>query len=153
MPLQTFPANMVYACNINGFSIDSYHNDCTAYDEPIELKVMNCAGKLGFPDNSLDFLFSKDMFECISDKMFLVKEIYRVLKPGGTVICVNCDWDSIVYNGEKKLISKAIHAYAVTKQGWMDDLDSWIGRRMFGIFYCSGLFESSISVHSVVETE
>lgn len=125
-----------------------------AYDEPIELKIMNCAGNLDFPDNTFDFVFSTDMFECIRDKMFLVKEIHRILKPGGKVICVNCDWDSIVYNGEQKgLIAKAVHAYAVTKQGWMDDIDSWIGRRMFGIFNCSGLFESSVSVHNIVETE
>lgn len=94
------------------------------------------------------------MFECVSDKDLLVSEIHRILKPGGVIICVNCDWDSVAYNGENKdLISKAIHAYAVTKQPWMDDIDSWIGRRMYGIFNKSKLFESSVSVHNVVETE
>ena len=70
------------------------------------------------------------------------------------VICVNCDWESVAYNGENKaLISKAIHTYAVTKQPWMDDLDSWIGRRMYGFFNKSKLFENFVSVHNVVETE
>lgn len=124
------------------------------YKKPIKLKVMNCSKKLEFADNTFDFVFTKDMFECVSDKDFLVSEIYRILKPGGTVICVNCDWESIVYNGEnKELISKTIHAYAITKQPWMDDLDSWIGRRMYGFFNKSELFESSVSVHNVVETE
>ena len=124
------------------------------YKKTIKLKVMNCSKKLKFNDNTFDFVFTKDMFECVSDKDFLVSEIHRILKPGGTVICVNCDWESIVYNGEnKELISKAIHAYAVTKQPWMDDLDSWIGRRMYGFFKKSNLFESSVTVHNVVETE
>ena len=124
------------------------------YEKPIKLKVMNCSKKLKFADNTFDFVFTKDMFECVSDKDFLVSEIHRILKPGGVVICVNCDWESIVYNGEnKESISKAIYAYAVTKQPWMDDLDSWIGRRMYGIFNKSKLFESSVSVHNVVETE
>lgn len=124
------------------------------YKKPIKLKVMNCSKKLDFADNTFDFVFTKDMFECVSDKDFLVKEIHRILKPGGVVICVNCDWESIAYNGEnKELISKAIHAYAVTKQPWMDDLDSWIGRRMYGYFNKTKLFESSVSVHNVVETE
>ena len=124
------------------------------YKKPIKLKVMDCSKKLKLDDNTFDFVFTKDMFECVSDKDFLVREIYRILKPGGVVICVNCDWESIVYNGEnKELISKAIHAYAVTKQPWMDDLDSWIGRRMYGFFNKSKLFESTISVHNVVETE
>lgn len=124
------------------------------YGEPIELRVMDCAQPLDFPDNAFDLVFSKDMFECVTDKEALVQEIGRILKPGGTVLCVNCDWDSVVYNGrDKDLIARAVHAYAVTKQGWMEDLDSWIGRRMFGIFNRSGLFDSSVSVHNVVETE
>lgn len=124
------------------------------YKEPIELKVMNCSKKLEFADNTFDFVFTKDMFECVTNKDFLVAEIYRILKPGGVVICVNCDWDSIVYNGENKdLITKVIHAYAATKQPWMDDIDSWIGRRMYGFFNKCGLFESELSVYNVVETE
>ena len=105
------------------------------YKKPIKLKVMNCSKKLKFDDNTFDFVFTKDMFECVSDKDFLVSEIHRILKPGGVVICVNCDWDSVAYNGEnKELISKAVHSYAVTKQPWMDDLVSWIGRRMYAFF-------------------
>ena len=124
------------------------------YKKPIKLKTMDCSKKLDFENNTFDFIFSADMFECVSDKDFLVKEIHRILKPGGVVICVNCDWDSIVYNGENKdLISKAIHAYAATKQPWMDDLDDWIGRRMYGFFNKSKLFKSSVCVHNVVETE
>ncbi len=124
------------------------------YKKPIKLKVMDCSKKLNFDDNTFDFVFTKDMFECVSNKDFLINEIHRILKPGGTVICVNCDWDSVAYNGEnKELISKAIHNYAVTKQPWMDDLDSWIGRRMYGFFNKSNLFESSVTIHNVVETE
>lgn len=124
------------------------------YNKPVRLKVMNCGKKLKFPDNTFDFVFTKDMFECISDKESLISEIHRILKPGGTVVSVNCDWDSVTYNGEnKELISKAVNAYAVTKQPWMDDLDSWIGRRMYGFFNKSNLFESIVNVYNVVETE
>ncbi len=124
------------------------------YKKPIKLKVMNCSNKLNFKDNTFDFIFTKDMFECVSDKDFLVREIHRILKPGGVVISVNCDWDSVAYNGaNKELISKAVHAYAVTKQSWMDDLDSWIGRRMYGFFNKSKLFEGSVRVHNVIETD
>lgn len=35
----------------------------------------------------------------------------------------------------------------------MDDLDSWIGRRMYGFFNKSNLFESIVNVYNVVETE
>lgn len=146
-----FPGKIKSAVGVD--ITDKWFKD-VKYKRPIELKVMNCSQKLEFDDNTFDFVFTKDMFECVPDKVFLVKEIHRILKPGGVVICVNCDWDSIVYNGkDKALISKVIHAYAATKQPWMDDLDSWIGRRMYGFFNKSSLFESSVSVHNIVETE
>lgn len=149
--LQAFPNKIKTAI---GVDINDKGFKNIKYKKPIKLKVMNCSKKLEFADNTFDFVFSKDMFECVSDKDFLVNEIHRILKPSGVVICVNCDWESIVYNGKnKELISKAIHAYAVTKQPWMDDLDSWIGRRMYGFFNKSNLFESSVTVHNVVETE
>lgn len=91
---------------------------------------MNCSKKLEFEDNTFDFVFTKDIFESVSDKEFLVSEIHRFLKPVGTVICVNCDWDTVAYNGkDKELISKTIHSYAVTKQPWMADLDSSLRQR------------------------
>lgn len=149
--VQTFPGKIKTAI---GVDINDKGFKNIKYEKPIKLKVMNCAKKLKFKDNTFDLVFTKDMFECVPDKEFLVREIHRILKPGGVVICVNCDWESIVYNGEnKELISKAIHAYAVTKQPWMDDLDSWIGRRMYGFFNRSNLFESTVSVHNVVETQ
>lgn len=148
---QTFPNKIKTAIGVD-ISDRGFEN--VKYKKPIKLKVMNCSEKLEFDDNTFDFVFSKDMFECVSDKELLVSEIHRILKPGGVVICVNCDWESIAYNGEnKELISKVIHAYAVTKQPWMNDLDSWIGRRMYGYFNRCKLFESSVTVHNIVETE
>lgn len=148
---QSFPDKIRQAIGVD--ITDKWFKD-VEYKNPINLKVMDCSKKLEFEDNTFDFIFSADMFECVSDKDLLVTEIHRILKPGGVIICVNCDWDSVAYNGEnKELISKAIHAYAVTKQPWMDDIDSWIGRRMYGVFNKSKLFESSVSVQNVVETE
>ncbi len=124
------------------------------YSAPIELKVMNCEEKLAFPDNEFDLVFSKNLLECIRDKKAFIDEMHRVLKPGGTVICVHTDFDSIIYNGKNKdLITRAVHAYAVTEQGWMNSSDSWMGRRLWGLFNNSGLFEGYISVYNVLETE
>ena len=53
---------------------------------------MNCSKKLDFEDNTFDFVFSKDMFECVPDKDLLVSEIHRILKPGGVV------YQDLVYN-------------------------------------------------------
>ncbi len=137
-----------------GVDVTSRGFGAIPYTSPVELKVMDCSQGLDFPDNKFDLVFTKDMLECIADKGALIKEIHRVLKPKGTVICVHTDFDSIIYNGEnKELITKAVHAYAETQQGWMDTSDGWMGRRLYGLFSNSGLFEGDISVYNLVETE
>ena len=149
--IEAFPDQIVKAV---GVDITDKNFNVIPYRQPIELRVMNCAGKFDLKDNTFDLVLAKDLLECITDKTNFVKEINRILKPGGMVICVNTDFDSTIYNGENKdLITKAIHAYAITKQGWMDDIDSWMGRRTYSVFHNSGFFESSVFVHSVIETE
>ncbi|MBQ8740143.1 MAG: methyltransferase domain-containing protein [Clostridia bacterium] len=149
--IEQFPNKVIKAI---GVDISDKNFGAIPYSAPVELKVMNCQGKLQFDDNSFDLVLTKDLLECITDKANFVSEVNRILKPGGTIICVHADFDSVVYNGQnEELITKVIHAYAVTKQGWMDDLDGWMGRRVHGIFNNSGHFESQISVFSVVETE
>lgn len=149
--IEQFPDKVVKAV---GVDISDKNFGAIPYSAPVELKVMDCQGKLNFADNSFDLVLTKDLLECITDKAAFVNEINRILKPDGAVICVHADFDSTVYNGEnQELITKALHAYAVTKQGWMDEIDGWMGRRVYGIFNNSGHFESSISVFSVVETE
>lgn len=149
--IKMFPGKVVKAV---GVDVTDKDFGAIPYSSPVELKVMNCAGHLKFADNSFDLVLAKELLECITDKTTFVKEIHRILKPGGTVLCINTDFDSIIYNGENKdLITKAIHAYAITKQDWMDDLDSWMGRRTYSVFHDSGFFQSSVFVHSVVETE
>ncbi len=149
--IETFPDKVVKAV---GIDVTDKEFDAIPYSSPVELKIMNCAKPLELEDNAFDLVLAKDLLECITDKLTFVKEIYRILKPGGMVLCINTDFDSTIYNGENKdLITKVLHAYAITKQSWMDDLDSWMGRRTYSIFHNSGLFKSSIMVHSIVETE
>jgi len=47
-------------------------------------------GPLNIPDESVDLVFSKEVFLHIPDKDDLIKDIYRVLKPGGWVAV--SDW-------------------------------------------------------------
>lgn len=121
----------------------------------VKLMQMNTSDKLTFPDNTFDFIFHKDTLECIVDIDSHIKDLHRVLKPGGQIVCVHRDWESIVCNGcNKKLINKTIYEYANFLQaGWMDECDGWIGRRVFGRFHKTGLFENSIDCYNDIETE
>ncbi len=121
----------------------------------IKLLEINASETLDFPDNSFDFIFHKDTLECITNIDNHIKDLHRILKKEGKIICVHRDWESVVCNGSnKKLINKAIYEYANFLQtGWMDNCDGWIGRRIFGYFNKTGLFKGKIDCFNDVETE
>jgi SAM-dependent methyltransferase len=121
----------------------------------VKLQVMNASEDLDFPDSKFDFIFHKDTLECITDIGRHIKDLYRILKPGGMVVCVHRDWESIVCCvTNKKLMNKAIYGYAnFLQSGWMDECDGWMGRRLYGMFNKTGLFKSSIDCHNDIETE
>jgi|SRR5690625_3142421 len=94
-----------------------------------------------FNEGTFDVVFSNNMLECISDKQALLKEVYRVLKPGGQVIFAHFDWDSQLIDGyDKELVRKIVHTFNDWKQDWMSDLDAWMGRRLWRTFQESNRF-------------
>ena len=121
----------------------------------ISLLEMNASEPLSFTDNTFDLIFHKDTLECIPNIPAHISEIHRVLKPGGIIICIHRDWESIVFNGNNKtLINKAVYGYANFLQaGWMDDCDGWIGRRVWGHFNKTKLFDGSVKVYNSIETD
>lgn len=50
-----------------------------------------------FPDKKFDFVFSKSVIEHLSEPDNFIKEIYRILKPGGRIIVMTPDWQSQIY--------------------------------------------------------
>jgi ubiquinone/menaquinone biosynthesis C-methylase UbiE len=50
--------------------------------------------KIPFPDNYFDLVYTKSVISMFLDTSFFFKEVYRVLKPGGTFVCLIPDWRS-----------------------------------------------------------
>tara|TARA_B100001964_G_C14011825_1_gene499699 strand:- start:254 stop:778 length:525 start_codon:yes stop_codon:yes gene_type:complete len=50
---------------------------------------------LPYEDNSFDYVFSKSVLEHFYYPEELVQEIFRILKPGGLVITMVPDWESV----------------------------------------------------------
>ena len=106
--------------------------------------VAGDAGKrLPFPSDSFDAVFSAELMECVpaTKQVGLLREIRRVLKPGGRVLIEHTDWDTQVWNAsDKALERKLVHAFCDWTQGWMETSDGWMGRRLVGLFRRSKLF-------------
>jgi arsenite methyltransferase len=56
------------------------------------------ATHLPFPDQTFDAVISTQVLEFVPDVNAALAEIHRVLRPGGRVIIVDTDWDSIVWH-------------------------------------------------------
>lgn len=123
-------------------------------DPRFELQIADASERLPFEDQAFDLVYSRDLLECMPDKDALIREVHRVLKPGGQVVFVHWDWDSQAIDGEDKdLVRKIVHTFGDWKQAWMADVDSWMGRRLWRVFQRSGLFEGRVYPYVVTSTE
>lgn len=59
----------------------------------IEGKVMD-AMALEFPDNTFDFVYASNLFHHLPNPKLAIREMHRVLKPGGKA----CFWDPLKHN-------------------------------------------------------
>lgn len=60
------------------------------------------AADLRFPDASFDIAVSTQVHEYVADIDRALKELHRVLKPGGRALILDTDWRSIVWHSSDK---------------------------------------------------
>ncbi len=126
----------------------------TASEPGFSFQVYDVTKKLPFKEKRFDIVYSNNFLESIINKNSFLEEIYRVLADKGSVIVAHWDWDTIVIDGtDKELIRKIIHTFGDWKQKWMDDCDSWMGRRLWKVFQQSNLFEGEIFTYVLTNTE
>ena len=82
-------------CGLNGFGVDK-SNIAKSICPEAEILQSNLEIKpLPYDDNSFDVVFSKSVFEHFYFPEELVAEVYRIVKPGGLVITMVPDWESV----------------------------------------------------------
>lgn len=108
---------------------------------------------LPFEDGELDRVLSVNALEAVSEKEPFVREVHRVLKPDGKLVCAHYDWASQLYDGpDKKLIRRIVEGSAESKLSWMTTNDGWMGRRLWGTFEATGLFEGRVDAYTHTST-
>jgi SAM-dependent methyltransferase len=58
------------------------------------------AGKLPYPDHSFDAAVSTQVYEYLPDVPAALRELHRVLRPGGRAVIMDTDYGSLVINTE-----------------------------------------------------
>lgn len=54
--------------------------------------------KIPLPDGHFDLVVSTQVLEYLSEISVVLAELYHVLRPGGSVVILDTDWDSIVWH-------------------------------------------------------
>ena len=99
------------------------------------------ATALGFPDQSFDAVVSTQVFEYVPDIGTALAEVHRVLVPGGRVLILDTDWDSVVWHTSDR------DRHARVMSAWQEHLaDPWLPRTLTGRLESAGLTVQSRDV-------
>ncbi len=109
-------ADAVFPGKVTGLDISSSELDqgrrLAEGREIVNLEfVAGSAYEMPFPDGSFDIVFSLDLLEHLSEPLRVLKEFYRVTRPGGFVALSAPDWDAIEISPLPMALGRAIHAY------------------------------------------
>lgn len=125
----------------------------TQTDQRFSFQHARLNGRLPFEDGSVDTVYSHNLVECLADRDAFAREVARILRPGGHVVMGHWDWDSQLFDGsDRALVRSLVHAYADWQQAWMDNADGWMGRRLWGVFNSTGLFEGHAEARTLTNT-
>ena len=80
---------------LHGYGVDQ-SNAAKKLCPGIEIKTADLErDKLPYDNNTFDYIYSKSVIEHFYFPEKLVQEIYRILKPGGSIIAMTPDWEVI----------------------------------------------------------
>jgi ubiquinone/menaquinone biosynthesis C-methylase UbiE len=90
------PAGKVSAIDINEGAIELARARCEAYSN-VEFQSAD-ATALPYPDSSFDAIVSTQVYEYVRDLSAALRELYRVLHPGGRAVIMDTDWRTAMWH-------------------------------------------------------
>ncbi len=137
----------------SGTSLATAAARAAAGDPRVGFCLQRIAGRLPLADGGADAVYSHNLLECLGDPAAFAREVGRVLRPGGVAVVAHWDFDSqLIDADDKDAVRRLVHAFADAKQGWMEHADGWMGRRLWGVFAASGLFDDAVHARVMMNT-
>lgn len=108
-------------------------------DLPVEFRVADVYA-LPFPGQSFDGCRADRLFQHLAEPQLALVELVRVTRPGGRMVIVDPDWDTLTINSpDRSLTRKMVHT-------WCDAIrNGWIGRQLPTLFTAAGLLDIAMA--------
>lgn len=106
------------------------------------------AEELDFRDGSFDACRAERVLQHVADPGRAVREMIRLLRPGGRMVCFEPDWDLQVFDAPDRELTRTICRFR------SDQIRSgWVGRELRRYFLAGGLINvQAVPVMGVVAT-
>ncbi len=97
--------------------------------------------------NSVDFIFSRFVFEYLKDPEIVFKEFVRILKPGGKLVIGDLDYNMMThYPIDTELEHQLKEILSVLSD--MKLLDPYAGRRLYHYFYTHSMKKKKVHLYA-----
>jgi SAM-dependent methyltransferase len=120
----------------------------------VSLLAVDLERPLPFADGSFDRALCHNVLEAVPDRQRLLREAYRVLRPGGRLVLSHSDYDTLVFASEDvALTRRLVWAYSDTQQDWMAAVDGTLGRHLVDLVGRSPFEVADVRVAVVVDRD
>jgi RimJ/RimL family protein N-acetyltransferase/precorrin-6B methylase 2 len=102
---------------------------------------------LPLPDDSVDAWFCRETLEYLEDPTLALQEAVRVVRPGGRLVAMEADWDTLLYNATDKAAERRF-VMVHTDHGGGGSADGRTGRKLLSLFREAGLADVQLDVHA-----
>ena len=102
---------------------------------------------LDFADHTFDAARAERVFMHLSEPAAALAELWRVVKPGGYLVVVDPDWETLVVDSSDRRVTRKIWQVAVDGV-----VNGWIGRQLVGLFKQQGLTEIGVEPVNLTST-